>query len=74
MAVWVRISELPLELYNKTFLSRIGGSLGTFLKMDRLTSIHSRGQFARFCVEMDLAKPLVPYVLLRGGGGIEIGV
>lgn len=66
VAVWVRIPELALELYNLTFLKRLGGSLGTFLKMDRLTSIQSRGQFARFCVEIDLAKPLIPYVMLRG--------
>lgn len=66
VAVWVRIPELPLELYNKTFLERVGNALGTFLKMDHLTSIQSRGQFARFCAEIDLAKPLLPYVLFRG--------
>lgn len=66
VAVWIRVPELSLELYNQTFLKRLGGSLGTYLKMDRLTSIQSRGQFARFCVEIDLAKPLTPYVLVRG--------
>lgn len=66
VAVWVRVPELPLELYNETFLRRLGGSLGTFLKIDKLTSIHSRGQFARLSVEIDLAKPLIPHVMVRG--------
>lgn len=66
VAVWVRIPELPLELYNKEFLKRVGNILGTFLKVDQLTSIHSRGKFARFCAEIDLVKPLVPFVMFRG--------
>lgn len=66
VAVWVRVPELPLELYNDIFLKRLGASLGTMLKIDRLTSVHSRGQFARLCVEIDLAKPVVPQVMVRG--------
>lgn len=59
-AVWIRIPGLPIELYNDIFLRRIGMSIGNYLKTDRLTSIHSRGKFARICVEVDLDKPLVP--------------
>lgn len=66
VAVWVRIPELPLELYNKTFLERVGKALGSFLRMDHLTCIQSRGRFARFCAEIDLAKPLTPVVMFRG--------
>lgn len=66
IAVWIRIPRLPLELYNARFLWRIGSSLGTMLKIDKLTSIHSRGQFAHICVEMDLEKPLVPFIMIRG--------
>lgn len=66
VAVWVRIPELPLELYNRQFLERLGKSLGSFLKIDHLTSIQSRGQFARICVEIDLARPLQPKVYVRG--------
>lgn len=66
IAVWVRIHELPLELYNTKFLRRLGANLGVMLKIDRLTSIHSRGQFARICVEIDLAKPVTPQVVVRG--------
>lgn len=65
VAVWVRIPRLPLELYNARFLWRIGSSLGNMLKIDRLTSIHSQGQFTT-CVEVDLEKPLVPFIVIRG--------
>lgn len=41
-------------------------SLGTFLKVDRLTSIHSRGKFERICVEIELDKPLASHIMVRG--------
>lgn len=41
-------------------------SLGNFLKIDHLTSVHSRGKFARICVEIDLEKPLVSHIGVRG--------
>lgn len=66
VAVWVRIPELPLELYNDRFLWRVGAKLGTLLKIDRVTSIQSRGQFARLCVEIDLSKKLVPNIQVKG--------
>lgn len=66
VAVWVRVPGLPLELYNDKFLGRLGLGLGSYLKMDRNTSAQARGHFARFCVELDLAKPLVPHVIVRG--------
>ncbi|KAL4358419.1 hypothetical protein AHAS_Ahas09G0284800 [Arachis hypogaea] len=31
------------------------------LKIDELTSIHSREKFARICVEIDLRKQIVPF-------------
>lgn len=34
--------------------------------MDNLTTFQSRGQFARICIEVVLAKPLIPYVFVRG--------
>lgn len=40
--------------------------LGNYLKTDKLTSIHSRGKFARIYVEVDLDKPLVPQIIVRG--------
>lgn len=65
-AVWLHISKLPIELYNSYFLHRIGASLGTMLKIDKTTSIHSRGKFAHICVKLDLSKPLVSHLKIRG--------
>lgn len=66
VAAWIRIPRLPIELYNEIFLKRIGMTLGTFLRVDRLTSIHSRAKFTRICVEIDLDKPLVSHIVVRG--------
>lgn len=66
VVVWVRIPELPLEFYNKKFLTLMGNQLGKLLKIDALTSFQSRGHFARICIEMDLSKLVVPQVAVRG--------
>ncbi|XP_057744969.1 uncharacterized protein LOC130962820 [Arachis stenosperma] len=63
IAVWVRIPNLPAELYNKYFLWKFGKSLGTMLKVDELTSIHSRGKFAR-------NSPTVAAAAVSGDGGL----
>lgn len=55
VAVWIRIPRLPIELYTDKFLWRVGAKLGKI----QLTSFQARGQFARICVEIDLAKKLV---------------
>ncbi|KAL4288745.1 hypothetical protein AHAS_Ahas19G0316900 [Arachis hypogaea] len=61
VAVWVRILNLPAKLYNKYFLWKVGKALGTMLKIDELTLIHSRGKFTRICVKIDLRKQIVPF-------------
>ncbi|XP_020202252.1 uncharacterized protein At4g02000, partial [Cajanus cajan] len=62
IAAWIRIPGLPIELFNDRFLWRVGNKLGTMLKIDKLTSIQSRGRFARICVEIDLQKKLVSQI------------
>ncbi|KAG5059981.1 hypothetical protein JHK87_001010 [Glycine soja] len=65
IVVWIRIQCLPIELYNNVFLQRIGSSLGKFLKVDKLTSVQSRGKFTKICAELDLEKPLVPHIYVE---------
>ncbi|XP_057738256.1 uncharacterized protein LOC130955425 [Arachis stenosperma] len=62
IAAWIRIPNLPIELYNHHFLWRVGSTIGNMLKIDKTTSIQSRGKFARICVEIDLSKKLVPRI------------
>lgn len=66
VAVWVRVPKLPVELCNDKFLNRIGATIGTMLRIDKVTSIHSRGKFARICVEIDLDKPLISHFTIWG--------
>ncbi|RDX90292.1 hypothetical protein CR513_27862, partial [Mucuna pruriens] len=51
-----------MELHHEAFLRRAGSLLGTIVKIDKLTSIYTRGKFARIYVEIDLQKPLVPKI------------
>ncbi|KAI9125259.1 hypothetical protein K1719_003875 [Acacia pycnantha] len=60
VAVWVRIPDLPHELYNVESIRRIGNMIGRTLKIDRTTAFFEKGGFARVCVEVDLQKPLLP--------------
>nr|KYP52894.1 LINE-1 reverse transcriptase isogeny [Cajanus cajan] len=66
IAAWIRIPGLPIELFKDRFLWRVGNKLGTMLKIDKLTSIQSRGKFARICVEIDLQKKLVSQIDVLG--------
>ncbi|KAI9094751.1 hypothetical protein K1719_026557 [Acacia pycnantha] len=60
VAVWVRIPDLPYELYNVESIRRIENMIGRTLKIDRTTAFSEKGGFARVCVEVDLQKPLLP--------------
>jgi hypothetical protein len=65
VAVWVRLPDLALEYYDTSVLWKIGNKIGKTLKMDRTTSVGTRGNFARLCVEVDLTKPLLAKFKLR---------
>jgi len=66
LVVWIRIPELLIELFNDQFLWRLGSTLGEMLKIDQVTTIQSKGKFARICIELDLDKSLQPKVIARG--------
>ncbi|GMY25615.1 hypothetical protein FCV25MIE_20857 [Fagus crenata] len=61
-AVWTRLPELPVELYDIGILNRIGNQLGTLLKVEARTVDGERGRFARLCIQIDLDQPLTPMV------------
>ncbi|RYR54812.1 hypothetical protein Ahy_A06g030084 [Arachis hypogaea] len=42
ISAWIQIPNLPTKLYNHKFLWRVGFVIGSLLKIDRATSIHSR--------------------------------
>jgi hypothetical protein len=66
VAVWVRISGLPIEYYDVQILHFIGDRVGKTVKVDKNTWSHERGKYARLCVQVDLTKPLLAMFTIKG--------
>nr|POE64222.1 hypothetical protein CFP56_67667 [Quercus suber] len=47
VAVWIRLSELPIEFYEANALLKIGRAIGLVLRIDSHTVNGERGRFAR---------------------------
>ena len=55
---WVKITRLPLELWEEEYLKHLLQDVGHFLKIDDITLNRSKGKFARVCLNIDISKPL----------------
>ncbi|KAK2387120.1 zinc ion binding / nucleic acid binding protein [Trifolium repens] len=66
VAVWVRISGLPIEYYDAKVLKTIGNKIGSTVKVDKNTLMQERGKYARICVEVDLTKSLLAMFMIKG--------
>lgn len=64
--VWVRFSELPLELFDEESSICYGKHVGKTMKIDKITLQADRGKYARVCMEVDLSEPLVPFISILG--------
>lgn len=74
IALWVRLSNIPIQCYDKEILWRLGNCIGKILKVDSNSLSESdsinqngrteRGKFVRISVEVDLQKKLVPRILI----------
>ncbi|KAG5576020.1 hypothetical protein H5410_056154 [Solanum commersonii] len=53
-AIWIRLLELPTELYNQLILAKIGRKLGKLVKTDVRISEALRGRYGRICVEVPI--------------------
>ncbi|XP_019198981.1 PREDICTED: uncharacterized protein LOC109192732 [Ipomoea nil] len=65
MAVWVRLSGLPVEFFREKAIREVLNNVGTPLKIDTMTVGVDRGRFARAVVEIDLTKSLVAVVMVQ---------
>ncbi|XP_058742315.1 uncharacterized protein LOC131614777 [Vicia villosa] len=65
VAVWIRISGLPVEYYDPKVLQVIGNLVGRTVKVDKNTMQSVRGKYARICVEVDISKPLLAMFELK---------
>lgn len=68
VAVWAHLPQLPIEFYEMGVLKDIGNAIGPVLRIDVITASSTRGRYARICVQVDLAKPLVRRVFIRRFG------
>lgn len=66
VAVWVRFLELPIEYYEPTVLRDLGQIIGPVLRIDTRTASESRGRYARICVQVNFANPLIKIIKIRG--------
>ncbi|MCH84322.1 hypothetical protein A2U01_0005153, partial [Trifolium medium] len=66
VAVWVRISGLPIEYYDAKVLHFIGNIIGKTVRVDKNTLTQERGKYARLCVEVDLTKALLAMFTIKG--------
>ena len=64
VAVWIRLYELPFELYEAEVLREIGESIGKVLKIDTHTAMEAKGKYARLCIQIDINKPLINTILI----------
>ncbi|PNX86740.1 zinc ion binding nucleic acid binding protein [Trifolium pratense] len=66
VAVWLRISGLPIEYYDSGALHFIGNRVGKTVKVDKNTLTQERGKYARLCVQVNLTKPLLAMFTIKG--------
>ena len=50
VAVWIRLTELPIEYYEMDMLKQIGKAVGNVLRIDTHTATEARGRYARLCI------------------------
>ncbi|PNX84577.1 hypothetical protein L195_g040639, partial [Trifolium pratense] len=65
VAVWVRISGLPIEYYDAKVLHFIGDRIGKTVRVDKNTLTQERGKYARLCVEVDLTNALLAMFTIK---------
>lgn len=75
MFIWAQFVDLPMEYFNSNALFKMAKTIDRPIKMDIQTSEATRGRFARVCIEVDVKKPLPPFIKinqLKQEGAYEI--
>ncbi|XP_058775924.1 uncharacterized protein LOC131650225 [Vicia villosa] len=67
--IWVKLPHLPLYLWGKRSLSKIGSALGTPLVTDECTANRLRVSYARILVEIDITQAPVTEITIRDTEG-----
>lgn len=64
VALWVRLTKLPIEYYDMEALMIIGQTIGNVVRIDTLTATEARGRYTRLCIHIDIEKLLVNAILI----------
>ena len=64
VTVWVRLYNLPIELYDAEVLKQIGEAIGKVLRIDTHIALESWGKYARMCIQVDVGKPLINTIFI----------
>lgn len=64
VVVWIRLYELPIELYEAEVLRQIRESIGKVLRIDTHIAMEAKGKYARLCIQIDINKPLINTILI----------
>ncbi|XP_023918256.1 uncharacterized protein LOC112029807 [Quercus suber] len=67
IAVWIRLYELPIKLYEAEVLKELEESIGKVLRIDSHTAIEARSRYAKLCIQIDINQPLVNTILIGLG-------
>ncbi|KAL6526234.1 hypothetical protein OROMI_029874 [Orobanche minor] len=63
---WVRVLNLPMEMFDESIIQSIASCIGDPIKIDASTFGTKKGRFARFCVQVQIDKPLELGIYIRG--------
>ncbi|CAH9115377.1 unnamed protein product [Cuscuta europaea] len=55
--IWVKLPNLPMQLWNEEAMSEVASMSGTPLTTDRITQERANHNFARILIEVDVSKP-----------------
>lgn len=65
MIIQAQFTYLPVEYFNYDALFKLAQAIGHPIKMDIHTSKITRGMYARVCIEVDINKPLPPFIRIN---------
>ncbi|KAL0000651.1 hypothetical protein SO802_014432 [Lithocarpus litseifolius] len=72
ITVWVRLQELPMELYEVKVLKQISEAIGRVLRIDSHIAMEARRRYARICIHpSDQANARIQH--LCRGEGVDFG-
>ncbi|XP_058746634.1 uncharacterized protein LOC131619563 [Vicia villosa] len=72
LPIWVKLPHLPLYLWGKKSLSKIGSALGNPLVTDECTTNRLRVSYARIVVEIDITQTPVSEITIRDTEGKKL--